>query len=366
VAVTQINGAQQVKANSIGAGQVAASVIVAAGTNAFTADQSLGGFKLTNVGAPTGGGDAANKTYVDNAVVGLFDYKGGTDASANPNYPAAVVGDTYRVTVAGKVGGASGKSVDVGDVYLAVADNAGGNEATVGTSWIVIEHNLVGALLASNNLSDLANAGTARANLGLAIGTDVEAHDPTLTAFAALTITASSLTIGTGADAFSQTTFAANTFPARASSGSLVAKTITDFGLSLVDDADAAAGRATLGATTAGGNIFTVTNPSAITFLRVNADNTVTLLNASDFRTAIGATGGTTATRETPSGTVNGSNPTFTLANTPVAGSEMVFVNGVLQESGAGTDYTISGATLTFLTGAIPLTGDRVRVTYVY
>lgn len=74
--------------------------------------------------------------------------------------------------------------------------------------------------------------------------------DATLTAFAALTIAADSLTIGTGADAFSQTSFAANTFPAKASAGNLVAKTITDFGLSLVDDANAAAGRATLSAAT--------------------------------------------------------------------------------------------------------------------
>jgi len=71
--------------------------------------------------------------------------------------------------------------------------------------------------------------------------------DATLTAFGALTIAANSLTIGTGADAFSQTSFAANTFPARASTGDLVAKTITDFGLSLIDDADAAAARTTLG-----------------------------------------------------------------------------------------------------------------------
>lgn len=78
-----------------------------------------------------------------------------------------------------------------------------------------------------------------------------QASDGTLTALAALTIAANSLTIGTGADAFAQTTFAANTFPARASSGDLVAKAITDFGLSLVDDADAAAGRATLGFLTA-------------------------------------------------------------------------------------------------------------------
>lgn len=71
--------------------------------------------------------------------------------------------------------------------------------------------------------------------------------DATLTAFAALTIAADSLTIGTGADTFSQTTFAANTFPAKASTGNLVAKTITDFGLSLVDDTDASAARTTLG-----------------------------------------------------------------------------------------------------------------------
>ena len=51
----------------------------------------------------------------------------------------------------------------------------------------------------------------------------------------------------------------------------------------------AAIGRTSLGATTVGDNFFTLTNPSAITFPRINADNTVSALNASDFRTAIGA-----------------------------------------------------------------------------
>lgn len=71
--------------------------------------------------------------------------------------------------------------------------------------------------------------------------------DATLTALSGLTIAANSLTIGTAADTFSQTSFAANTFPARASTGNLVAKSITDFGLSLVDDADASTARTTLG-----------------------------------------------------------------------------------------------------------------------
>ncbi len=47
--------------------------------------------------------------------------------------------------------------------------------------------------------------------------------------------------------------------------------------------------RTGLGATTVGANLFTLTNPSAITFPRLNADNTVSALSDADFRTAIGA-----------------------------------------------------------------------------
>lgn len=106
-------------------------------------------------------------TAISSAVSGLWEMKGSLDCSTNPNYPAADKGDAYYVSVAGKIGGASGESVDVGDTLIASADNAGGTEASVGTSWFVIEHNLNGALLAANNLSDLASAASARTNLGL-------------------------------------------------------------------------------------------------------------------------------------------------------------------------------------------------------
>lgn len=67
-------------------------------------------------------------------------------------------------------------------------------------------------------------------------------------------------------------------------------------------------------------------------------------------------------TSETPSGTVNGSNVTFTLANTP-AGFVHVHLDGLLQDVGGGNDYTISGATITFVSA--PLTGSKIRVSYI-
>lgn len=48
-----------------------AQYILVAGTRAFTADQSMGGFKLTNVATPVGATDAANKAYVDALSNGL-------------------------------------------------------------------------------------------------------------------------------------------------------------------------------------------------------------------------------------------------------------------------------------------------------
>lgn len=109
----------------------------------------------------------AVKTYVDAAVVGLLDYKGSVDCSANPNYPAALKGDSYVVSVAGKIGGASGVVVTPGDFMFCKADSASGDQAAVGANWDVLQYNLDGALISSNNLSDVSNPTQARRNLGI-------------------------------------------------------------------------------------------------------------------------------------------------------------------------------------------------------
>lgn len=169
---------------------------------------------------------------------------------------------------------------------LAIATNDADRTVTLtGDFTMSGAHNLTFTITADTNVT-LPTSGT------LITQTQADAAyqplDATLTALAAANWAANALPIGTGADTLSQTSFAANTFPARASTGDLVAKTITDFGLSLADDVDASAARTTLGGTTVGQNFFTLTNPSAITFPRINADNTVSALDAATFLSAIG------------------------------------------------------------------------------
>ena len=79
--------------------------------------------------------------------------------------------------------------------------------------------------------------------------------------------------------------------------------------------------------------------------------------------TPIGGGGGATfVDLETPAGLINGSNVTYTLANTPIAGSVHLYLNGVVQEASAGNDYTISGATITML--AAPKTSSKLLASY--
>lgn len=108
---------------------------------------------ITNVPTPTNTGDAANKAYVDAQAetLNLWVRKGAIDCSANPNYPAANNGHIYRVSVAGKIGGASGPTVEAGDWLICEVDGSTNSDhATVGSNWGIVQVNLIGALLASD------------------------------------------------------------------------------------------------------------------------------------------------------------------------------------------------------------------------
>lgn len=73
---------------------------------------------------------------------------------------------------------------------------------------------------------------------------------------------------------------------------------------------------------------------------------------------------GTFADQETPTGTINGSNTTFTLAHTPSpAASLTCFLNGLGQRAG-GADFTLATATMTYATA--PATSSTLVCNYRY
>lgn len=76
-----------------------------------------------------------------------------------------------------------------------------------------------------------------------------------------------------------------------------------------------------------------------------------------------GACGQSTfADAETPGGTVDGTNNTITLANTPLGSSLLLFRNGLYLTP--GFDYTLTGSTVQFVAGATPQPGDRLTASY--
>jgi hypothetical protein len=136
----------------------------------------------------------------------------------------------------------------------------------------------------------------------------------------------------------------------------------------------AANARTNLGGTTVGANLFTLTNPSAVTFPRFNADNTVSALDAATFRSAIGAgTGNGSVTSVGGTGTVNGitltgtvtSTGNLTLGGTLSGVSLTTQVTGTLPiaNGGTGTTSTQFVNLASNVTGTLPVANGGTGVT---
>lgn len=96
-----------------------AKLIQSDGSVDFAADQAMGGFKITGLGAPVADDDAATKQYVDTMVDSVFTYKGLWDATgAMPTDPQT--GDYWKVSVAGTatIGGVTDVEVRVNDAII--------------------------------------------------------------------------------------------------------------------------------------------------------------------------------------------------------------------------------------------------------
>ena len=112
--------------------------------------------------------------------------------------------------------------------------------------------------------------------------------------------------------------------------------------------------RTSLGATTVGSNLFTLANPSAVTFLRINADNSISTLDAASFRTAIGAgTGnGTVTSVATGTGLTGG-----TITTT---GTISLDYSNTLGSNGLAANNTVFGSTGVLFEGSSSDTSETL------
>ena len=124
---------------------------------------------------------------------------------------------------------------------------------------------------------------------------------------------------------------------------------------------------AQLGVANGGTGLSTITSGGVVIGAGASAPTAVTCSSATYVLTWSGSSWSCsapvsgTARQEVPSGTVNGSNVTFTLANTPSASANVVLhIDGlVLIQT---VDYTISSSTITMTTA--PANGQKLLATY--
>lgn len=315
----------------------------------FSGDTSISSHKLTSVLDPTNPQDAATKAYVDSTASGL-DWKASVRATTTTNGTLATA---Y----------ANGQVID--GVTLATGDRILLKDQTTGSENGIY---VVAASGAPARSSDANSSTNVTANLAVFVeeGTSNSDSGWTLTNNGAIVL-------GTTALVFVQFTGLGQVTAGAGmtKSGNTINVIATDTSMTInADDLSVHVGDASL-EVSSGLRIKHSSNPGDVYIGNASNVATPTTLTG-DVSTITGAGVVTLAStvykaanfvnRETPTPAVDGSTTVFTLANTPTAGSEMVFLNGLLQEPGAGNDYTISGATITYLTA--PLSTDRLRVSY--
>ena len=341
MASTQIRGSSQIKSGSITSTQVNSTIIIAAGTNAFTGDQSLGGYKITNLATPASSTDAATKAYVDSAINGL-DWKQSVRVATTTN---GTLSSAFQ----------NGSTVD--GITLATGDR------------ILIKNQSTGS---ENGIYVVAASGAptratdADANAEVTAGLAVMVEEGTTNGNTQWSLTTDNpITVGSTALTFAQiggaTTYTGSngidvTGTVISPTYGTSSNTICQGNDSRLSDARTPVGTALLS-----GRIWVGNSSNLAAAVAMSGDATisdsgvVTVVNQVRISKFI--------VREIPSGTVNGSNTEFYLNSYPVPGTESVFLNGILQHAGATDDYTISTDNITF--NVAPASGDRLLVSYI-
>jgi hypothetical protein len=290
---------------------------------------------------------AAVKAYAD-ALIGAnnaMTFKGVIDCSTNPNYPAANVGDTYKISVAGNIGGVSGVNVEIGDTIICSVANAGGDQATVGADFNIVQVNIDGAVTgdASSTDADIAVFDGASGKVIKDSGTKISDLVPKTTTVNGYAlsdnISLDKSDVGLGNVANVDTTTTANI------TDSTDKRFVTDDDLTNLGN---------LSGTNTGDQDLSGLVPKTTTVNGYALSGNITI-SASDI--GLGTIG-----REIFTPVADQTN--FALAHTPIANSEDVYLNGSYQAIGASNDYTILNNVVTF--NVKRKASDLIVIKYLY
>ena len=286
------------------------------------------GSARTNLGATTVGGNVFTLTNPSAITFPRFNAD---------NSVSALDAATFRTAIGAGTGSGTVTAVSITTANGVSGSSSGGATPALTITLGAITPTTVNALtLASQAVGFTIAGGTTSKTLTVSNTADVSG---TNTGDQTITLTGNVTGSGTGSFA---TTIAAGVVTNAMLAGSIATSKLAS-------------------ATTTGGNLLALADPSAVTFIRINADNTVTALSASAFRTAIGA-GTSSASGTVTSIDVSGGTTGLTFGGGPITSSGTITASGTLAVANGGTGAASAGSARTNLGLGTMATQDATAV----
>ena len=192
-------------ASAVASAASASSALNAPGTNATSTTSVAVGSGSKSFTIQTGKAYVVGQTLNVASAADPANFMAGQITSYNSGTGALVVNVTQTGGSGTKTDWVVSMGAIVSSTLPSMTSNSGKFLTNNGTiaSWAA-------ALIPGNNLSDVTTPATARTNLGLAIGADVQAYDAGLASIAGLTTLADRMIYTTASDTYAVTTLTAN------------------------------------------------------------------------------------------------------------------------------------------------------------